>query len=253
MTHFRKQRVIAIAGWAYDQQCFNDVIFALEQLSGERDLAALDWGDLCWSEILQTDRASETWQEVLDPGQPPCVLVGWSLGGMLALDCAAKAPEAVREIILVGATACFREAPEEAGIPAHPGASARDIKSMQLNVQRNEQPVLDDFTNRVFTGERSELAADRYTPQAGTFSAKQLLAGLDYLAEADLRETLSTIKARVTILHGTEDVVVPFAGAEYLNEHLTESRLVPVDGAGHGLVGTHPHLVAAEVADAILR
>ena len=66
----------------------------------------------------------------------------------------------------------------------------------------------------------------------------------------ELAELLPEIATPVTIINGRHDRVVPLANAEFLDERLTDSRLVIID-AGHFVWEEAPGEYAAAILDAI--
>ena len=63
-----------------------------------------------------------------------------------------------------------------------------------------------------------------------------------------LRLSLERIQCPVLAIHGTADIAVPFANAERLVQHTTDTRLLAIDGADHMVAFTHADEVDAEVA-----
>jgi pimeloyl-[acyl-carrier protein] methyl ester esterase len=161
----------------------------------------------------------------------PVVLLGWSLGALVALETALLAPRHVAGVVLLGATARFCRAP---GYPC--GMPARLVEAMIDRLAREPEPVVKDFCARVFVpeavGERElrDLAetALRTGPAA-------LAAGLRHLVAADCRERLPGLSAPALIVHGAEDRIIPPAAAAYLGERIPHGRLAVIDGAGHAL------------------
>ena len=58
---------------------------------------------------------------------------------------------------------------------------------------------------------------------------------------------VEAVRAKVLQLHGTSDEEVPFSAAERLRAQLRDSRLVPIEGAGHFLMHDAPERFASEV------
>jgi pimeloyl-ACP methyl ester carboxylesterase len=62
-----------------------------------------------------------------------------------------------------------------------------------------------------------------------------------------LSPAVAAVRAKVLQLHGTVDEEVPFSAAERLQVQLRDSRLIPIDGAGHFLMLDAPERFASEV------
>lgn len=169
---------------------------------------------------------SNAWLQLLaDAIRPATVLVGWSLGAMLALEAASP----VRAKILIGGTRRFvSDDPETGWAP-------RILQRMQVKLQRAPEQTLATFSDAMFSP--AEQQADwpaRYRrllqePEGiggSAFSAAGLSAGLDYLANRDLRTVPSELASPLLWLHGTADSICPPAAPR-------PGRTIWLEGAGH--------------------
>jgi pimeloyl-[acyl-carrier protein] methyl ester esterase len=158
-----------------------------------------------------------------------CLLVGWSLGGMLLLEALSRRPEPPPlGLVLVGVAPVFtRRADYPEGQP--PAA----VRAMRQALKRDRQRVLDDFVNQCLapgeTGMISQVRAALASPAADD----RLAAGLDYLLERDLRPLLPNLPAGAVIIQGEEDRIVPPAQGRFLQGQLDRARLKLLPGAGH--------------------
>lgn len=173
-----------------------------------------------------------------------CVLVGWSLGGMLLLETLARTPcPPPGGLVLVGVAPVFCRQPD------HPwGQPPAVVRAMRRAINSDPHQVLEDFAHQCLApGEgsfRSMAAAAFGSPPP----PENLAAGLDYLLRQDLRAHFSRIPPGALIIQGEEDAIVPPAQAHFLQEHLPGAKLHLIPGAGH-----LPFLTQAEVFNGILR
>lgn len=68
-----------------------------------------------------------------------------------------------------------------------------------------------------------------------------------FLEAPGLSPAVAAVRAKVLQLHGTLDEEVPLSAAERLQSQLRDSRLVPIEGAGHFLMLHAPERFASEV------
>jgi pimeloyl-[acyl-carrier protein] methyl ester esterase len=180
------------------------------------------------------------------PGR--CVLVGWSLGSLLALRAALELPEKIVAMVLVSATACLcdgvaGEAMDTGGIDPQ-GIDPRTLAAMRVRVKRNPGPVLDEFARQCAMPDGDEEMRACYLRQANRFSPGELALGLEALAALDLRERLGEIKAGCRVLHGDGDRIVPLRSAQLLASKIAGAGLEVLEGRGHALPFTAPSRIA---------
>ena len=154
-------------------------------------------------------------------------LVGWSMGGMLTLELAAKYPDKISRLMLIGSTAKFLQGKEYIhGVPLG------NLQWLRRSVRKNTTQAQEDFYQQMFAdGELTQLA--KFPNKAMVESKEALLAGLSYLEKTDLRNILPQIKIPVHILHGKDDAICPVGAAVYMKEYLPDCKLTVFEGCGH--------------------
>ncbi|MBN1140649.1 MAG: alpha/beta fold hydrolase, partial [Deltaproteobacteria bacterium] len=171
----------------------------------------------------------------------PAVLVGWSLGGLLALRAAANSPERAAGLVLVAATARMTAEGD------YPGVPAKVLRGMILKLRRDREAVLREFAANALHPQRDSGWEGEFLAMAATFETQDLLRGLEFLAAADLRDCLREIRLPVRILHGSGDRIIPLEQAVFLHQRLAGSTLKRVEGAGHHLLSTQADQIVAEI------
>ena len=116
-------------------------------------------------------------------------LVGWSLGGMLALAAAPQLPE-LKRCILIGTAPSFVRRDDLDGWP--PGI----LKRMQRAFQADPEAVRREFLAR-------HLPDCEIATCSETLAARD--AGLEFLATAELRPTAADLTVPILWLHGARD------------------------------------------------
>jgi pimeloyl-[acyl-carrier protein] methyl ester esterase len=159
---------------------------------------------------------------------PACLLVGWSLGGMLLLDALSQRTDPPPgRVVLVGVAPVFTPRPEYPwGQP--PGV----VRAMRRGIMKNPSQVLADFAEQCLAPGEAAFAAQARevfaAPAAGT-----LAAGLDYLLQRDLRPLLPHLPAGAVVIQGQADRIVDPAQGMFLQEQLPGARLHLLASAGH--------------------
>jgi pimeloyl-ACP methyl ester carboxylesterase len=148
-------------------------------------------------------------------------LFGWSMGGFLAADFAARYPEKVDTLLLAG----MRRRYEEAGL----------VKIREY-LRKNAKAFLYSFYSDCFsageTHARTWFRKHLLKEYCTLFGAESLLNGIDYLSAACLN---SAVPESVTVrgIHGTLDRIAPPEGAAEIQKALPHIRYTMIDGAGH--------------------
>lgn len=170
------------------------------------------------------------------------LLAGWSLGGMLAFEAASRRPDLVRGLLLVAATPRFSRAPD---FPH--GVAAAKLRALRASIRRDPSAALARFyADCAAPDEPVAYAAGSLLGRAP--SAGILEAGLAYLGRADLRAACASVSCACTVLHGSEDRVVPIASGRWLAARIPGARWREVPGCGHDLPLRRPEIVAEEIA-----
>jgi pimeloyl-[acyl-carrier protein] methyl ester esterase len=178
----------------------------------------------------------------------PINLVGWSMGGMVALALAARHSDRVARLVLVGTSPAFAArvdwphgmAPEVLGEFAR--SLAEDYRATLLRFL-SLQARGGDEARTVIAQLRARLQAQA-EPNPGV-----LAAGLELLRTVDLRDQVARIRCPALVMHGAYDTLcVPEAGL-WLAEHLPEARLALHERASHAPFLSHPDWFVAALKE----
>lgn len=166
------------------------------------------------------------------------------MGGMIALEAAARWPELVTALVIIGGTARFC-----AGDDYEYGVPARTVRAMALGIRSAPGPILEEFHTQVAAP--ACLAEDSLREQveaALSLGTARLGHGLRYLERYDCRGRLGGIEAPVLVIHGSEDRIVPWQAGAFLSDALPRGRFRLYEQAGHALPLTEAPAVADEIS-----
>lgn len=178
----------------------------------------------------------------------PVALVGWSMGGMVALALAARHPEKVARLVLVGASPAFVASTDWPHGMA-PEVLAEFARSLALDYRATLSRFLSlqarggDAAREVITQLRARLRI-QVEP-----SRETLAAGLELLRAVDLREQVERVVCPTLVIHGAHDTLCAPAAGAWLAGHLPHARLAAHEGAAHAPFLSHPDWFAAEVEE----
>ncbi len=182
-----------------------------------------------------------------DGAQSGAVWLGWSLGGLIALQAARLAPKRIGALVLMSATPRFVRAvdwqvamPEgtlaqfHAGLLADPSGTLERFLALQVRGSDDARSLL----RRLRAG-----MAERPAPDAAA-----LERGLELLREEDLRGPLPDIRPPSLWLFGERDTLVPAAAAARVALLMPEAEVRVLQGAAHAPLLSH----GVEAAGAII-
>lgn len=232
-----RDRLVLLPGWGLGLAPLQPLIAALQGLNPHvqvqlEPLPALD-------SVLPGD-----WLDELDARLPQdCWLGGWSLGGMLAAELAARRGERCRGLLTLASNACFVARDDwPAAMPVEIFAAFRAgcAADAQATLKRFSLLCAQGATDARSLG-RQLLAGAPLQPAA------QLLAGLDVLKTLDTRAALQAFGGPQLHLFAGGDALVPVRAAGNLQSLLADVESGVIDSASHAFVLEQSHEVAAAV------
>jgi pimeloyl-[acyl-carrier protein] methyl ester esterase len=179
-------------------------------------------------------------------------VLGWSLGGMVALELARRNPRHLRALVLVATTPKFLCGPDwEHGL--EPAVLDEFTRGLEADWLRTAQGFLalqargDEYPAATLRAMRSHLTS------RGEPDRRALAAGLDVLRSVDLRTELSQLELPAVVIAGANDCLTPVGAGRALAAGLPRARLRIIERSGHAPFLSHPDQVLAEVRGLLSR
>jgi 3-oxoadipate enol-lactonase len=170
------------------------------------------------------------------------ILIGISVGGMIALDQAISKPDSVRALVLCDTAA-------KIGTPEFWQERIDAIRKNGLDnmaeviLARWFAPAFVDRHPAEYQGHYNILTRTPVTGYIGTCQA---------IRDADLREPAGTVTAKTLVLCGSEDLATPPDLGRELADRLIDARFELIEQAAHLSCVEQPEIVAAKI-DQFLR
>lgn len=232
-----RDRLILLPGWGLGTAPLEPLAAALRGLDPRlhveiEPLPLLDSSDPAdWLDELDANLAQDAW------------LGGWSLGGMLAAELAARRGERCSGLL------CLASNPRFVVEPSWPAAmSAETFNAFRQGCATDASATLKRFALLCAQGASDARGLSRLLLGAAPLAQSEtLLAGLDVLAALDTRAALQAFVGPQLHLFAGQDALVPGSAAQALLELLPDVEIGLIDSASHAFVLERPHEIAAAI------
>jgi len=222
-------------GWGMNLRAFD---LLRVDLARDHRVIAVDLpghGRSSWNDTLDGD-AQLHW--LLQTVPEESVLIGWSLGGQFALRAAAAAPSRIRALVLLNSTPRFLRSPDW----PH-GLEPAVLQQFGERLQTDAARTVDEFLELEVRGSRAALSTLQELRGAlqshGIAEADALRAGLELLANHDLRTLGTALRQPALVVGGEYDRIVPPQATRALSAMLANAQYLELPRAGHAGLLSH--------------
>jgi pimeloyl-[acyl-carrier protein] methyl ester esterase len=175
-------------------------------------------------------------------------LLGWSLGGQLALQLASQPSLAVRRLVLIATSPRFVRTDDWPQ-----GMAADTLRQFALQLERDPQQTVADFLELQVRGSADAASVRASLRQAlqqhGTARPEALRAALALLERNDLRQLAGSIHVPALVIAGQYDRVTPPQAGQALAQLLPHGQLLQIARAGHAPFLSHPQQVSTALLE----
>lgn len=238
--------LVLLHGWGMNAAVWDGLPAAL---TADRRVWRLELPGHGESPLEPLHDSREAWADAcLDAAPRRAVWLGWSLGGLVALEAALRAPERIAALVLVTATPRFASAWDW---PA--AMDAKNLAKFHDELLADPAGTLDRFLALQVRGGDAALdclrTLRREVSSRSAPNPAALEMGLDLLRDSDLRERIGVLACPNLWLFGQRDTLVPCAASEGVARLLPGAgqRLIP--GAAHAPFLSHREETGAVIAN----
>ena len=216
--------LVLFHGWGFDGQIWQPV---LPLLTIDFNVYCVDLPGFGQSEWMEWTDFKNVLHHLLPPRY---ILLGWSMGGMLAVRLACEHPEKISHLINVASSPRFIA--EE----GWPGINQNVFDTFYERLQNNPTAVMDEFIRLQCRGTSHQLFT-RALP-----SLKGLTEGLHVLQHWDLRPEMYKLSVPALYLFGYLDAIVPKSTAAAMTSAYPKIACQIFSKAAHALFLSHSEL-----------
>lgn len=232
-----RDRLILLLGWGLGVSPMEPLAAALQGLDEHLRVQIEPLPEVNSSDL-------DEWLDELDATLPDNAwLGGWSMGGMLASELAARRGERCCGLLTLASNPCF---------VAHDGwpsaMPAQTFDAFLAGCHADSQVTLKRFGLLCAKGADDPHGLARLLVSgAPNASSSVLMSGLELLAQLDTREALLAYRGPQLHLFAGMDELVPAEAAGHLLTLLPDVEIGLIEQAGHAFLLEDPHGVAGAI------
>lgn len=231
--------LVLLHGWGLNSAVWQEIV---PQLAPNYALHLVDLPGFGFSQKTVVESADlSRWSETVLPHLPAQFnLLGWSMGGLIALRMALDHPERILRLILTGSSPCFLQQDNWPGIRADVLSGFN--QALQLDSRKTIERFLAIQAMGSETVKEDVKRLKNWLQQRPDATSAALSAGLQLLETIDLRTELSQLRCPVLSLYGRLDSLVPVAAVAGIDALFPDHRSVIFPQAAHTPFLSHPQL-----------
>jgi len=171
--------------------------------------------------------------------RPPVDIIGFSMGGCVALELALGRPELVGRLVLVSTIPSWHG----------PYPPSEKVSALFRRTDVSEGLLLEVYETIFGANYRKRVSAKEYAAQRMSDEFPQpveaYLSQLAALDAFDVRDRVNSISAETLVVVGTDDRVVSADNSRWLADKIPNAHLEAIEGAGHMIPIETPDELAA--------
>ena len=228
--------LVLLHGWGLDSRVWSGVA---DELARDFRLTLIDLPGHGRSPARAATDLPRMARALLRAAPGHAVWLGWSLGGLAALQAALDEPSRVARVLTVAGTPRFVQAGDwpRAVAPAVFDGFASDLQGDYPGTVRRFLALQARGSDQ---GRDTLRALRGLAPEEGTAAPPALAQGLGILRQADLRPRLAALEVPLAMLFGARDGLVPAGVAEHIAGLRPDADITILEGAGHAPFISHP-------------
>ncbi|MBU3824573.1 MAG: pimeloyl-ACP methyl ester esterase BioH [Candidatus Oceanisphaera merdipullorum] len=237
--------LVLVHGWGMNGAVWQPLV---ERLESDFCMHMVDLPGFGHSKPLPDGALLSDWsQAVLEVVPQQAAWLGWSLGGLIATQAALQAPSRVSQLLTLASSPCF------VAKDNWPGIKPEVLTAFAEQLNEDHEAVIKRFLALQAMG--SEHAKTDVRQLRHSLNSKPspntdaLIAGLNLLADVDLRTQLAELQMPALRLYGRLDGLVPYKTIPLVEALLpTANRRQYIEAkASHAAFISHPDATAEKI------
>lgn len=198
--------IVLLHGWGLNSGVFEQLVARLSQNFSCYLIDLPGFGENADIPLTTLDKAA---QHIADVIPDAAIVLGWSMGGLVATELALTYPDKIKKLVTVASSPMFMAQDN------WPGIAPKVLHLFESQLAHDYSATLQRFLAIQAMGSpsaKSDILALKKSIQAYPDPCEaSLLVGLKWLSEIDLRPRLGDIQQPTLRLYGRLDALVPHA------------------------------------------
>lgn len=222
-------------GWGLNGAVWNSI---RDALAAHFTLHLIDLPGHGYSQHVGINTLTATAEHVARIMPPRGHLLGWSMGGQLAIELARLVPDQIDKLVLVATT------PQFIANPDWPyGKKAAALDQFATNLKTNYHATIREFLALQilnYPHQRATIAELQTAVSArGAPDLAHLTAGLELLRTNDLRDQIQNIRHQTLVIQGDRDALTSERAGHWLATQIPSSQYEMIPFATHAPFLSH--------------
>lgn len=233
-----KKNIIFLHGWGFNAQIWSNTI---PYYSKNFKLHVIDLPGYGKNKNFSCYLLSDIIEVISNHAPKKSILIGWSLGGLIASKIAIQYPKKIYGLIIISSSPCFCEKEN------WPGVKIKILNNFALQLKNNFKNTMNRFFSIQLLGAKKQtnnirkLKENFFNQPDPSFDT--LMSGLKILKNTDIRYSLKNLKIPVLKIYGNLDILIPKQAIPAIKKlYYTSHADIIIPDASHAPFISHPQL-----------
>jgi sigma-B regulation protein RsbQ len=164
------------------------------------------------------------------------ILIGHSVGSMISMLAILQEPSRFTKLVIIGASPRYLNDEGYIG-----GFEQADLNALYQTMNDNYFAWVSGFAGLAMQNADRPYLAKNFSDGLAAIRPDIAQSVAKVIFQSDYRGDIAKLAIPTLIIQAKEDIAVPYAVAEYLRDHIKDSKLIEVDAFGH-----FPHISAPQ-------